>query len=310
MIMTTTSTIQEAHKKIQELIKGKKWLEAHRACLEVLRFDPENISVIHLKNKIEKKVKAINKKAVKADIAKLQPLWNEKKYKELLVNLKQLEPYINEVPKIKTLILSAKKKYEKEMQGELEENYQNETKKTEELLKEKKFREALIWTEKLRVAGIHRPDVMKLVSSIRDNWIAEELNTNKQLTEGQKYEDILLFYQKLLLIDPSSVKVKKLMGETKKRYQVSRIEEKKEFISKSLREIKTLMETEKYEKAEEACLEVLQYDPSNKNALRFKKDLTQKIDHLIQNEVAAQIISAHQKEKEEYLKNKKTFIKI
>jgi len=308
--MAAITRIQEAQQKIQELMKEKQWLQAHRACLEILRFDPENIGIIHLKNKIEKKVKSINRKVIKTDIEKLQPLWKEKKYKDLLLNLKQLEPYINDVPKIKTLILRAEKNYEKEMRVELENDYQNEIKKTGELINEKKFHEALQLAEKLRLAKIHVTELKKLIFSIRTNWINDELVRNKILTEGQKFEDILLFYQSLLLIDPTSEKIKNLITQTKKKYQAYKIDEKKEFIYKSLEEIKTLIQLKKYEKALEACLEVLQYDPANKLALSYKKNLTKKVEKLIQNEVAAQILSTHKKEREEYQKDKKSFIKI
>jgi hypothetical protein len=89
-------TLKGAYDKIKTLMEEERWQEAHRACIELLRFDPDNIKTIRLKNKIEKNVKNINVKAIEDDLESLKPLWKEKKYKEILEHLKGLEPYIND----------------------------------------------------------------------------------------------------------------------------------------------------------------------------------------------------------------------
>jgi hypothetical protein len=133
--MAGAVSLDEAIKTIKQLMKEEKWLEAHRACLEVLRFDPENLKIIHLKMKIEEKVKKINKNAIKNDIKKLQPLWPQHKYEELLMNLKKLEPYLPDYPALKPLILKATKKYEEQLRGRQQDTYQSETKRIGELMK-------------------------------------------------------------------------------------------------------------------------------------------------------------------------------
>ncbi len=308
--MTQVVSLQEAYKTIKQLMKEQKWLEAHRACLEGLRFDPENLTIIHFKNTIEKKVKKINIKVIKSDLQKLKPLWSQHKYQEILTSLKELEPYIKEYPALKNLILKAKKKYEQQIRGQSEGTYQEETKKIADLLKQNKFQEALLAAEHLRIIGIHSQELQKLIISIRSQWIDHELNDNKTLISGQKFEDILLFYQKLLKIDPNSTKIKSAIEQTKKGYHGHNVDEKKEFIYKSLEEIKTLYQLKKYEKAYEACAEILAIDPENKTALTFQKHSAKKTQKLIDNEVIAQMLSTQKTLKQERKKDPKGFVRL
>ncbi len=308
--MPSVVSLNEAYKTIKQFMKDDKWLEAHRACLEVLRFDPENLKIIHLKNKIEKEVKKINKKAIRSDIEKLKPLWKEHKFKELLMNLKQLEPYLRDYPALKPLILKATRKYEEQMKGEMESTYQEEVKTVGDLMDQQKFQEALQIAEKLRIMGIHTSQLKKLIANVRSRWIRYELEANKVLLSGTKYEDALLMYQKILKIDPESVQIKTLIEQTKKAYSAYKIEEKKEFIYKGLENIRTLYQLKKYEKAYEACSEILEIDPQNKNALSFQKKAGSRAQKLISNEVLAQMIANQKTLKAEYKADKKSFIRL
>ena len=47
--MLSQLSLREAVEQIKLLIDEEKLQEAYRACLEILRYDPENIHVIHLK---------------------------------------------------------------------------------------------------------------------------------------------------------------------------------------------------------------------------------------------------------------------
>jgi len=308
--MPEAVSLQQAYKMIKEFMKEEKWLEAHRACLEILHFDPENIKIIHYKNKIEKKVKKINQKAIKEDIEKLQPLWGEHKYEELLKALKQLEPYLPDYPALKPIIIKARQKYEDQMRSNLEGTYQDEMKRIKDLIHEQKYAEALLVAEKVRIMNMHQSEVIKMLVKIRGEWIDYEIGNSKPLLSAHKYEDLLILYQRLLKIDSKSAKVLKLIEQTKKDYQAYKIEEKKEFIYKSLEQIKTLYQLKKYEKAYEATQEILEIDPTNKIALSFQKRSEIKSQKLINEEVITQMLYNQKKLKEEYKANRKDFLRL
>jgi len=189
--------LKEAMERIKNLMAQEKWAEAHRACLEILRFDPENLQIIRLAGKIEKIVKNLNIKSIKSDIKSLDPLWSEGRYEELLENLKHLEPYIKEYPPLKQLILKAQEGYRKKVVQEQDGYYQEEKKKLEEMIREKKFQDALRDAEKLRLLNLHESELRSITERIKKQWLEDEISQNKILLEGEKYEEILLFLQHL-----------------------------------------------------------------------------------------------------------------
>ena len=307
---TPITSLAEAYQAIQDAMKDEQWVKAYQICLEVLRSDPENLKVINLKNQIEKNVKKANQQAIEDDIKQLEPLWKEKKYAELLEHFKQLEPYMKDFPKLRTLILKAKKLYEEELSQGLEQKYQGELARINELLKAKNFKEALFAAEKLREMDIHYPDVKKLQAKVRADWIDTEIEANKILLSGEKYENILLFYQKLLKIDPDSVKVKNLIEQTQKTYGSTRRDDKKEFLYKALEQMHTLYQLKKYEKTVQVCAEILAIDPDNKMVQDFQKKSEKKAQNVINKEVIEQILTNQKGLADEAKANPGEFIKI
>lgn len=305
-----TIIIEEAVTNIRKLMAEKKWLEAHRECLDFLRYDPENLKIIRLKNKIEKTVKQQNRKAIREDLAKLGPLWHEKQYEDLLKHLRTLEPYIPDYPPLKNVIVKAQKLYAQQVQNKSKEIFNENRNLIEKCVSEKKFSDALVMAEKMLLAKDHEEQIRKLVERIKSNWIQNEIEQNQALLKSEKFEDILLFYQGLLRIDKKSKLLKKAIETTKKRYQEYKIDIKKEFIFSSLEKIRTLYQLKKYEKVVEAAQEVLNIDPLNNQAESFLKKSSKKTKRLINKEVVTQMSDAQKKLKEDWKAKKDQFIKL
>ena len=302
--------MKEAYERIMSLIADEKWRDAHRACLEILRFDPDNIKIIKLKSKIEKNVQKINRKAIRDDLDKLDPLWKEKRYEELLVHLKELEPYIIDYPQLKNIIIKAETGYKKQFSSQQEAYYQGEKETVKKLIDQKNYQEALKSAEKLKNLGLHEDEMKKVISSIHKSWIQSEIEKSSALLNSEKYEDILLFYQGLLHIDSNSDVVKKKIEATKKVYEKKKIEQKRETLYKNFEKMRTLFQLKKYDKALEVAQENLAIDPYNKNILKFMKQAKGKEEKAVFKELARQIKSSYRLMKEERKKNKKDFIRL
>ncbi len=302
--------LREAMVRINGLMAQEKWKEAHRACLEILRFDPENVKIIRLKNKIEKIVKKINVKSIREDIIKLDPLWREKKYGELLEYLKKLEPYVIDYPKIRTLIIKAQKAYKWQLLDEQEKEFLQEMEKIKKLAAESKYQEAVRLAEKLRILRLHEDQLISFLNNVRKEWIDHELQQNRGLTDSEKYEDILLFYQGLLRIDSRSAKVKNLMEKTKKTYQMYKIEQKREFIYKELDKIKTLFQLKRYVPVIEVAESLLEIDPFNKEARFYYDKAKYKSERISSREIYKQMKSARKQIKQEMKKNRKSIVRL
>lgn len=302
--------LNDAYGKIQSLIDQDQLLEAHRACLEVLQFDPDNIRVIRFKNKIERRVKNINIDAIKEDLKNLQPLWNEKKYEEYLVHLKELEPYIGDYPSLKNIILKAQAAYQRAVKVKQEAYYRSEMEEIKKQIQEQKFPEAVRAAEKLRILNLHDKEIKGLIGKMKQEWIESELKKNKALLESKKYEDILLFYQNLLRIDGKSIKLKKLIQRTKDKYTVYRIEEKRDLLYKELEKMKTFYQLQKFQRTIETARGILNIDPKNREARLFYRKAKHKALRSTDRELMVQMKAAQKQMKEEYKQDKKTFVRI
>lgn len=303
-------TLKEAYDKIKTLMAEERWQEAHRACLELLRFDSDNIKTIRLKNKIEKNVRNINIKAIEEDLDNLKPLWKEKKYEEILEHLKKLAPYIKDYPAIKTLIIKAQKGYKNEVAVKQKEYIDNEIASINKMLEERKFKEAMMLAEKLKKLKIHESAVKTTLQKIKTTWVETELSENSTLIQSEKYEDTLLFLQKLLIIDSQSQKVKQHILSIKKKNRQSQLEKKRDFIYVGLEKTRTLLQLRKYTEALVAAREILVIDPKNQQAQAFFRKANRKEEKQIGKEVIKQMQKSRKEIKKEYKEDKKKFLKL
>ena len=304
------SQINAAYQKIKDLIEEEKWVDAHRGCIEILRFDPENIKVIRLKNKIEAKVRKMNIDALKDDLKNLQPLWRERNFPALMSNLKLLDPYLNQYAPLKKFMLTVQKAYQAHLSAEQEKYYRQEIEQIKQLAKNKYYQEAMRQGEKLRILNLHYEEVKSLIQKIKDEWIDYEISKKQQLLDSEKYEEIILFYQELQRIDGRSEKLKRLIETNKKKAQGQRVEEKRDFIYSSLEKINTLFQLKKFESAMMASHEILEIDPENREAKKYYETAKVKVRKIIDKELTEQMTSAQLKMKEDYKLNKKNYIRL
>ena len=123
-------------------------------------------------------------------------------------------------------------------------------------------------------------------------------------------QDIFLFYQTLLQIDPTSRKLKDLFAAAKKKSQQANIEEKRDFIFKGIEEIRTLAQLRKYDKVALAAEEILAIDPLNDEAKKFLKHAKKILNKQRDEAVRKQMQDAQAENLKAYQQNKYDYIKI
>lgn len=264
-------TLKDFEEQVKTLIKEEQWAEAYKVCNKILSYDNENIKFIKLKKQIEKEVASINHKAIKDEIAKLEPLLKEEKYAEYLKAIAPLQSFVKQYPEIGQKILKAKKlldaKYEKKRNKVFEE-VAKEVKDKEDLF------EILPKLNKLYKLGIKRNEVKKLEKRATKYYIEKQIKENQGLITSQKFEDIIIFLLKLKKLDNKNKKVLSLISTTKKNYQSYKIESKKDYIFKTIEEIKTLYIQKKYDLCIILCERILDLDENNKKAKQYQEKAT------------------------------------
>ncbi len=302
--------IKNALEQIKNLIADEKLAEAHKLCLDILRYDPENIKIIKLKNKIEKRVNKLNTRSINADLKKLQIYWKHRDFTVLMESLQALKPYASQNRKLAKFIQKVQAAYNEEIKKERHEAFQREFQKIQVFLQEHKYQEALRNAEKLRIARISEEKIKELISKVKGRWIEFEIEQNRALINSEKYEDTLIFLQSLYRIDKNSERVKSLMNKVKKIYSNYKIEQKREYIYKELEKYRTLFQLKKYDQALSTIMGLMEIDPNNKKIKRHYMKCFKKVTSMMNRELDRQMKVARKAMKESFKKSKKDFIKI
>lgn len=304
-------SLKEAYQKIRNLMDQERWQEAHRACLEILKYDPENIKVIRLMKKIEKAVEDINTKIIKEDIANLKELWDKQEYEELVTKLRGLKKYSKTYPPLLKELEKAEKAYQKQLHEEQVSAFDEERKKIDEYIANQKFADAMRATQKLRITRIRENEIKKLLNKIRKMWVEHELKRQQGLLSSKKFEEILLALQQIQSIDPHSDRIKKIIDNVKKKYQRYKVDEKKDFIYKGLEKTRTLIQLKKYDKAVQAAHEILEIDPDNDTARKLFRRAKTKLGKSINKDLLKQMKNSREEIKEDMKTAKKgKYVKI
>lgn len=288
---------KEIKQKIDELIISEKWAEAYKIVNQILALDPENGAFIRQKNKIETEVKKRNEKAIVNELESLEKLLKDKKYEEYLEKIAPLQAYINDFPVIGDKIVSAKKMMDSSYQDKrnaLISSLESEVKEKGENLD---FTKTLTELDQFPVSKSDLARVSSLKQRVKQIWINKLLKENEGLLNSQKYEDTIIFLLKLKKIDSENQKITNLITKTKDRYQEYRIDSQKDFIFKTIEEIKTLYIKRSYDSAIQLCERILLIDEKNPIALNYASKSLIKANRESEKQITKQI-------KENYLKLK------
>ena len=260
---------KEIKQKIDELIANESWADAYKLVNQILSLDPENGIFIRQKNKIEAEVKKRNERAITNELESLEKLLIDSKYEEYLSKIAPLQTYINDFPIIGDKIVAAKKMLDNSYQEKRDTIVKNIEKEVKEKGESLDFEKTLAELDQFATSNFDLARINSLKQRVKQTWINKLLRENEGLLGSQKYEDTIIFLLKLKKIDSENQKVLSLITKTKDRYQEYRIESQKDFIFKTIEEIKTLYIKKSYDSAIQLCERILLIDEKNKVALDY-----------------------------------------
>lgn len=159
------------------------------------------------------------------------------------------------------------------------------------------------------------PDEPKLLSFLhyaQEHYVKAKLDSQivDQLEEKKDYAALAAVYSKLLTILPDSRDLRHRLQKAQLKIQEEHRGELKAFYAGAEKQIKEMTEKGEYEKAVNACHEILEQDPENKTFIR----LLVKADNLLDKEMN-QLLEIYYKETlpalyKEYESKQDNFIKI
>lgn len=301
------ATLKDFEEQVQTLIKEEKWADAYKVCNKILSYDNENIKFIKLRKQIEKEVENINRKAIKEELLKIENLIKEEKYADYLKAIAPLQSFVNIYPEIGKKIVKAKKlldaQYERKRNAVFEEV-------SKEIKNKADFNEVLPKLNTLYKLGIKQSEVKKLEKKAISDYINKQLKENQGLIRSQRFEDIIIFLLKLKKLDPNNSTVQSLISNTKKNYQSYKIESKKDYIFKTIEEIKTLYIRKKYDLCIVLCERLLDLDENSEIAKTYKTKATIKANKASDRKILEDIFRDYKQFKTTKYYKQKNFIRI
>lgn len=307
--MANAAFFEQLEQKINILLTSKKYQEAFDLCKDCLAKHPQEGRFLKLKEEIEQAVSDENEKIVMEKLDALRPLWKEKKYAEILRNLKDLLKIDPENSKLKDLYLEAETAYRKQFEKSQKEYNKQQNERLSELLKNnpEQLAEELFVLEKENPGN---KNVRALTGEFRSKLILKKIKDKRALLDSEKYADIEHFLQELSRIDDTSTQVKELAQEIKNRKFQSSLIESKEFVYSGEKSLDTLMKLKKFDKVIRAANEILQVDKKNSYVRSILNTATAKYFTQLKNLAADAIIQNFPALKSEYLQDKSKFVKI
>ncbi len=283
------TSLKEFENQVKADIAAENWAAAYKICNQILGYDPENATFLKLRNQIEHEVKLINQRSIHAELAKLEELLKTHQYEEYLRKIAPLQTYVGDFPEIGTKILQAKKLLDQEFQARKDQALADISKEIKEQGDNLDIPLTLQKLDQLYKLNINQELVLNLQKKVKKTWINLQIKRNQGLLNSQKYEDMIIFLLKLKKIEPGNPQVLSLIKKVKNQYQLQKIENKKDFIFKTIEEIKTLFITQKYDKSMELAERVLYIDPKNILANKYLKKARIKADKQSQSFISSQI---------------------
>jgi hypothetical protein len=176
--------------QIERYIVSNRLKDAYAACGKLLLNFPENGKLHNLKKKIEKLVFKQNLVSVKKDLDLVKPLWNEKKYAEIIQQLKKLQSYVPGYAPVENQLEKAKKLYEKQQIQLQKDTIKNYIKSIGDNMQQKNFEKAIPLAKQLLKKIPTHEQVQYLLEKSIKLLIDQKIHNNQQLLSSNKFGEI------------------------------------------------------------------------------------------------------------------------
>ena len=307
--MATAPYLDQIEQNINSLLAEGRFDKAYSQVNDYLDKYPKAKNLKKLKKKIEEDVEDRNKEVVKGKMMKIDELWKQEKYVEILRELKRMIELDPENDKLKDLFQKTQDKYRDQLETQTKGFEKDQGKKLDQLLEQDtdKFLEELYFIEE---KNPQNPKVAAMVKKYREKYISKVLSEKKDFIYSNKFEEIMAFISKLKKIDPENKDLNKVEKHIRQKMRKSHIEKKSEYLYKGNEYLDTLLKMKKYDKAAQVAKELLEFGGKNEKLEKILKGAEKKDEKQNRNEVIDKINKDKESLKEEYKKNKKRFVKV
>ncbi len=300
----------EGLKQIESLIAADKLNEAYNLCNKLLLNFPDSVRVKRLKAKVEKLVFKKNLNLVKDDLKKLQPLWKQRKYSEIINKLKELQKYVPGYAPLQKQLQKAQKLLLKQKSHKQKDVLARYMSKAEEYMNKENYKDAITTLKRVLLKLPDHEPAKRLLKQARDLYIDQQIKERDFLLKSDKFDEIAAFIKHLKTVDPNSSKISSLIRKLSKREKMARKFKKMDFTYKSYEELFTLYQNQKYQECIKGLKELISMEKDNFKALELLKSARKKFDKQLTKEVYKKIKNLQKRFKKQKKQMPKEFIRL
>lgn len=301
--------IIQAKQNIISLISENKLEKAYKLCEEFLNRFPEESVFSDLKDDIAERAEEENERAVKEKIESIEELWDQKKYVEILKELKPLFVIAPNNKKLTDLYQKAQKEYKKQIEKQEEIFEKEQREKFDELLKSNP-NQLLFEISELERGNSQNANMKAFLKEYKSKIIASKIKDKRELLESNDYTSIRSFIKEISSIDPGAKELIEVQKKLMQKVNEEQVDQKKEYIYKNSQHLNELFKLGKYDKAIQVAKEILRLDSDNKRV----KNILEKAKHRLFGQTRDEAIDKIEEDfsqlKAEYKNNKEEFVRL
>ncbi|MBI4235550.1 hypothetical protein HY604_04595 [Candidatus Peregrinibacteria bacterium] len=307
--MSDTAFFEQIEQNIASLINEKKLRLAHDRCLNALKNFPTEKRFLKLKEKIESLAEEENEKYIDEQIAKGKDLIDKEKFADAIKTLNPLLKLTKNTGRIEKLIIKSQELYKAKTKAQIEEFTRKEKQRLDTLMAKEPDRllDELFYLENENQGN---QIVLKITAEYRSKFIAKKIKEKSTLLNSNKYDDIDHFISQLKTIDQHDLQIAELEKTIKLRRHSAQVDQQKEHIYESQKQLVTLMQLKKYDKAIKVAEEILSVDSGNAQVQKILKKANSAFFKQTKSESINAILKNQSSLLQEYEKNKQNFLKI
>ncbi len=274
--------VERGLKTVETLLNQGDFLDAAKACNEILSVDPGNRKAKKFLAKAEKELNQEKHDIFKKNMPVIRKLYKQKQYREAMMAAEKLMKVITDESLIR-LYKKSSKALEREQKNEIKEYIKRGRKANKQLKKEGKYLEAINVIEEVLKYSPRNESLRALIRRDKIKYIDIQLHSDVKdgLVESGEYEKLYKFYQKLYFVFPEHKGLLKEIKNAEKLLLKRRRDSNKEFVEASIKKTQEFIAGEKYEDAIRAAKEIMFLTGGES---RRGRTLLEKAQHLSEHE--------------------------
>ena len=255
--------------EIESLIKQRQLKKANKMLQEYFRTNGIDTNGQKVYKKLQNAIQRHNEEIGTHSMNEIQSLIKQTNFHKALEKLNLAKKHLEHDPRFQKFYIKTIKAINSQNSNQYKQFLKLQRSKIKKLIKKNKENQALKEVQELCMKHPNNPNIKILLQETKQLVVIHKYKKNKVKLKKIDTKTRLEFYLKLYEIDKTNQDIKRELAKAKKEIDQQNYFQKDQYLIESEMQIKVLYNTGKHEKCHMACVELLRFDPNNKQAQKY-----------------------------------------